>query len=217
MVLGTETTTLDAAGTVTAVHDMAGVSLADVRVAAAGFVGHIEQIPPMVSAVKIDGKRLHELAREGKEVERAPRPVVVYSLDVAPTEDPATFRLEVRCGSGTYVRTLAADIGTALGGGAHVGMLRRTAVGSFGEDQARPVDHPQLLSMVEGLRDLRRIEVDEVVAVAIAHGKMLDRTLLGLARDDAGPWAMVGPDGTLSAVYETRDETLVKPSVVIPA
>ena len=83
----------------------------------------------MVSAVKIGGQRLHDLARQGIEVERPPRPVTVYQLDVAPADAPGVFRLEVQCSSGTYVRTLAADIGTALGGGAH--LLLAGALGLF--------------------------------------------------------------------------------------
>src|SRR5204863_532656 len=83
---------LVAAGEVTAVHDMPGIDLDDVRAAAARFVGDIEQVPPMVSAVKVGGRRLHELARAGVEVERAPRPVTVHRLDVEATDDPAVFR-----------------------------------------------------------------------------------------------------------------------------
>ncbi len=216
VVLGAETTTLDAEGTVTATHDMAGVTLDDVRRAAAAFVGDILQIPPMVSAVKIDGRRLHELAREGKEVERAPRPVSVYSIAVEPTNDPATFLLDVRCGSGTYVRSLAADIGAALGGGAHVGMLRRTAIGSFTEDQAQPVDDPVLLSLTEGLRDQLSVRAVDEIALAVRHGKVLERAAFGLDGDSvAGPWAVIGADGELLAVYEAHKGDTVKPAVVV--
>ena len=93
----------------------------------------------MVSALKVDGKRLHELAREGIEVERQPRPVTVHRFTVAPTDDPLVVRAEVECSSGTYVRTLAADLGHALGGGAHLRDLRRTAIGSFTLAEARPL------------------------------------------------------------------------------
>ncbi|HRW39594.1 MAG TPA: tRNA pseudouridine(55) synthase TruB, partial [Aquihabitans sp.] len=122
VVLGVETSTLDAAGEVTATHDMAGTTLDDVRRAAGAFVGDIEQIPPMVSAVKVGGKRLHELARQGIEVERQPRPVTVHTLDVlpGPEGEPLVVTIAVSCSSGTYVRTLAADLGAALGGGAHL-------------------------------------------------------------------------------------------------
>lgn len=216
MVLGTETTTLDAEGEVTATHDMAGIDLATVRAAAAGFVGAIEQIPPMVSAVKIDGRRLHELAREGVEVERAPRPVTIHTLDVAATDEPATFELTVSCSSGTYIRTLAADIGTALGGGAHVGTLRRTAIGSFVEADACPIDvlgPERLLSLADGLRDRASVVVDDDVAAAVRNGKVLEQAVLGV--EGAGPWAVLDAAGALLAVYEPHRGSTAKPAVVV--
>jgi hypothetical protein len=100
---------------------MAGVTLDDVRRAAATLTGDILQVPPMVSAVKIDGKRLHELARQGKEVDRPARPVSVYRFEVDELPGrPGVFHASVDCSSGTYIRVLAADIGHALGGGAHL-------------------------------------------------------------------------------------------------
>ena len=120
-VLGVETSTLDAAGEVVATHDMSAVTLTDVeRVVAKHLIGEIDQIPPMVSAIKIDGKRLHELAREGIEVERKPRRVTVSRCDVATTSEPNVFSLHVECSAGTYIRTIADDIGHLLGGGAHL-------------------------------------------------------------------------------------------------
>src|SRR3954452_6758379 len=126
VVLGVETSTLDAAGEVTATHAMAPVTIDEARAAAATLTGAILQVPPMVSAVQIGGKRLHELARQGIEVEREARPVAVHCLDFMPPDDPAVLHIEVQCSSGTYVRTLAADLGTRLGGGAHLRNLRRT-------------------------------------------------------------------------------------------
>ena len=115
---GTETSTLDAAGEVVATHDMTGLDPDAVRRGAAALTGDIEQVPPMVSALKVGGRRLHELAREGIEVEREARPVHVSRFDVEPTSDPLVWRAVVDCSSGTYVRSLAADLGHALGGGA---------------------------------------------------------------------------------------------------
>ncbi|MEK7292632.1 MAG: tRNA pseudouridine(55) synthase TruB, partial [Actinomycetota bacterium] len=120
VVLGSETNTLDSSGTVTATYDMSQVTLPQARDAARVLSGEIKQIPPMVSAIKIGGKRLHELAREGIEVERTARPVTVYSFDVEATSEPLVLRIKVRCSAGTYVRTLAADLGKLLGGGAHL-------------------------------------------------------------------------------------------------
>ncbi|HEY5697646.1 MAG TPA: tRNA pseudouridine(55) synthase TruB, partial [Acidimicrobiales bacterium] len=165
-VFGTETSTLDASGEVTATHEMA-VTPEQVAQAATAFVGEIEQIPPMVSAVRVDGKRLHELAREGKEVERKPRRVTVHRYEVVPTDDPLVYRAEVECSSGTYIRTLAADLGAALGGGAHLTDLRRTQIGSFGEAESRPVDDVTLLPPREGLRDYAQTTVDHDMAFLV--------------------------------------------------
>src|SRR3954468_14923520 len=105
VVLGTETSSLDDEGEVVASHDMSGVGIDDVRAAAARFVGDIEQVPPMVSAVKVGGRRLHELARKGEEVGRPPRPAPVHRLDVSAAPEPSVFAMAVGCSSGTYVRT----------------------------------------------------------------------------------------------------------------
>ena len=212
IVLGTETSTLDASGEITVVHDMSLIGADDVRRAAAGLVGELQQIPPMVSAVRVGGRRLHEIAREGGEVDRAPRPVTVHHFEVAATADPAVYEASVSCSSGTYVRVLAADLGTALGGGAHLRDLRRVAVGSFTVDEAWPVDGLQLLPAAVGLRDLPGVIVDEGTAVDVGHGKVLDRDRL--AASGEGPWPVHGPDGTLIAVYEDH-QGRVKPAVVL--
>lgn len=219
VVLGTETSTLDASGEVTATHDMARVTLEQVRVAAATFLGDIEQIPPMVSAVKIDGQRLYELARKGIEVERPARPVTIHeiSVDPGPSGETGVYSLRAVCSSGTYVRTLAADIGTALGGGAHLRALRRTAVGPYTLDDARPlesVDAEAVRPMVEAVRHLASVTVDDEVAEAVGFGKVLERDTLGIEGD--GPWAVLASDDRLLAVYEPYQGTTVKPSLVIP-
>ncbi len=139
IVLGTATSTLDASGEVTGHWDMAAV---DARRRCAPrprrLTGDILQVPPMVSADPGRRPRLHELAREGIEVEREARPVTVHRFDVGDPIGPGAFPIEVTCSSGTYIRSLAADVGTALGGGAHLRDLRRTAIGSFTVDQAGP-------------------------------------------------------------------------------
>ena len=218
VVLGTATSTLDAAGEVTGTWDMGGVGLDDVRRAAAGFVGDILQVPPMVSAVKIGGKRLHELARAGVEVERAARPVTVYRLEVCSADgvEPGVFAIEVQCSSGTYIRTLAADIGTALGGGAHLRNLRRTAIGSFTLGDATPLDSvgpDAFLPAVEALRDYRAVRVDEATAALVRTGRVLRAADLGA--DGVGPWAVVTSGGELLAMYEAHGGDTVKPAVVV--
>lgn len=215
VVLGTETDTLDDSGAVTARHEMS-VSPAQVRtVVAEQLSGPIMQVPPMVSALKVDGRRLHELARAGIEVPREPRPVTVHRFEVEATDDPLVYRIEVSCSAGTYVRSLAADLGTRLGGGAHLRRLRRTACGSFTADEATSPDEPHLLTLREALRDVPALVVDEATAGLVGHGRALDRAVVGAAGD--GPWAVVGPTGDLLAVYEPLGERSVKPAVVIPA
>ena len=211
--LGVETDTLDADGVITARYDMAGVSLHEVRAAALSFRGAIEQIPPMVSAVKVDGRRLHELAREGKEVERKPRQVTVHQLEIDATDAEDTFTMTVRCSSGTYVRTLAADIGTHLGGGAHVRSLRRTAVGPFTQERATALEEISLMPLVAGMEGRSLVTVDGELEAAIRYGKVLDREELGVVGE--GPWGVISNPGNLLAVYEPHRGSTVKPAVVV--
>jgi tRNA pseudouridine55 synthase len=216
IVLGIETSTLDAAGEVTATYDMSAVTDEQVRAATVPLIGEIEQIPPMVSAVKVDGKRLHELAREGKVVERTPRPVTVYRYDIEPVEgEPGVWRCEVDCSSGTYVRTLAADLGTALGGGAHLRALRRTAVGGFTLDDANSMEAPILRPLADAVRHFPSVIADSQLAVDVGHGKVLDRDRLGVG-EEPGPWAILDERGELLAVYAAH-KGATKPMVVIPA
>jgi tRNA pseudouridine55 synthase len=207
VVFGVETSTLDASGVVTATHEMQP-DLADVRAAAAQLTGDILQVPPMVSALKVDGRRLHELAREGVEVERSPRPVTVHRFDVEPTDDPLVVRVVVECSSGTYVRTLAADLGHLLGGGAHLRDLRRTAIGSFTGEAASHLGALVLLAPSEALRDYPARTVDEEEARLVGHGRALE------LRGETGPVAGRPEDGDLLGVYEP-DGPRLAPAVVL--
>ena len=216
VVLGTATSTLDSSGDVTGTWDMEDVSLADVRGAALALTGEIEQVPPMVSALKVGGKRLHALAREGIEVERAARPVSVYRYDVTPGMTPGVFRIEVECSSGTYVRVLAADLGEALGGGAHLRNLRRTRIGSFTTEDARLVDEltpAVVLTPAQAMRDLDQVVVPVDAQKLVARGLPLDRVPLGVAGE--GPWGLVDDAHHLLAVYEATETDRIKPAVVI--
>jgi tRNA pseudouridine55 synthase len=211
VVLGTETSTLDDEGDVTATYDMRGVSLDEVRSAALELTGPIEQVPPMVSAVKVGGRRLHELARAGIEVERAPRPVTVDRFDVAPTSDDGVFAIEVICSSGTYVRSLAADLGRALGGGAHLRRLRRTAIGPHTLAEARPLEGLVLQPMAAAVAHLPGVTVGADGAELLATGRLPELDLQG-----TGPWALHGAGGELLAVAE-RDGGRIKPGIVLVA
>lgn len=132
--LGISTTTHDAEGEIVATRPV-NLSQTEVEQALARFVGTIEQIPPMHSAVKQDGKKLYKLARRGITVERQPRQVEVFALTLLDWSPPRA-RVEIRCGPGTYIRALARDLGDALGCGAYLAELRRTQSGRFTVDQA---------------------------------------------------------------------------------
>jgi len=218
---GVATDTLDAAGAVLERAPMP-ISRDDVLRAMQRFVGRIEQVPPMVSAVKIGGRRLHELARRGEEIERAARPVTIDRFDLESFE-PGPYPLAtvvVECSSGTYVRTLAADLGAALDGRAHLAALRRLRVGAFTLDDAHPLDDvvaragDVVLSPAASMRALTTIAVAGETARAVAHGATFSATaLLGDDRGP-GPFAVVDDAGALLAVYERRGAG-VKPAVVL--
>jgi tRNA pseudouridine55 synthase len=244
VVFGVATDTLDAAGEITLRRPMT-LERGDVEAAAAKFVGEIEQVPPMVSAVKVGGRRLHELARRGEEVERAPRMVRIDRIDVEAFtggEYPRATLL-VECGSGTYLRSLAADLGVALGGVAHLTGLRRLRVGTFTLDEAHTLEEVAgapaevLLPALEAVRHLDRIDVDATVARGVSHGATFPAAVLaGASASPAGrlarpsppgdphpppgfgpgarPVAVVGPEGSLLALYD-RGRAAARPLVVL--
>jgi tRNA pseudouridine55 synthase len=215
IVLGVATSTLDAAGEVTGEWDMSSVTPDQVREAAAALTGDLLQVPPMVSALKVGGKRLHALAREGIEIEREARPVRVDRFDVV-SQDGNLVDASIDCSSGTYVRVLAADLGTALGGGAHVGQLRRTAVGPWNLDDATGLDRLDESSVIPPagcVPWLERIEVDADLAARVANGRVLDMDTLGASGQ--GPWSVVDRAERLLAVYQRHRSLEAKPVVVL--
>jgi tRNA pseudouridine55 synthase len=214
VVLGFATSTEDAEGSETARGDPSGLTAEGVAAALTGFVGEIDQVPPMFSAVRVAGRRLHESARAGKEVERSPRKVVVHALDLLafePARDGlARARIAVRCGKGTYVRTLASALGQAVGVPAHLGALRRTASGPFLIATAIPLDEMErlsreapadlaarLVSPADALAAFPAVPVGPAEALALAQGKILPRKApapLCRALDaEGGLVAVVGP------------------------
>ena len=209
VVLGSTTNTLDSAGVVSATFDMSGVTLDAARDAARQLTGPIMQTPPMVSALRVGGVRLHELARQGIEIERKPRPVTVYEFDVDSTFDPLVLAIRVRCSAGTYVRTLAADLGALLGGGAHLRNLRRVAVGEFDVSQALPPLEAHLLPAITAVRNLTSVVVDDATASMVRHGRVLN------AWAGVAPWALSDEHGSLLAVYEPFGDGQAKPVVVL--
>jgi tRNA pseudouridine55 synthase len=221
IVFGIATTTLDSSGDIIDQRPMP-LTRDEVEAATEHFLGDIEQMPPMVSAVRVGGRRLHELARQGKEVDRAPRHVHVDRFDIEAFEPGpypvATIRVE--CGSGTFIRSLAADVGEALGGCAHLRALRRLRVGSFALDEAHPLEVIEadsdavVLPPAAAMRDLPHVELDTEQVRAVGHGVTFPATVLLGETADPGPFALVDRAGDLVAVYERR-KAAVKPAVVL--
>lgn len=214
--LGVATSTLDAAGDVVGQWDMSDVTLQRARNAAVQLTGEILQVPPMVSAVKIGGRRLHSLARAGVEVERVARPVTVHRFDIESLEG-GVLSAHVDCSSGTYVRVLAADLGEALGGGAHIRSLRRTAVGPWTADAAvalDALDASAVLPPSQCLPWLETVVVSGDRAAQVRNGRVLDRA--DLPATGPGPWAVHDDVGDLLAVYRSHTGDRAKPAVVLP-
>ena len=138
--LGTATDTLDADGVVVEERPVPELSIDDVAAVASGMLGAQSQVPPMVSAVKVGGERLYKLAREGVEVERAPREITVSAFAVAVGDTPDEWRFDVECSTGTYVRVLLSDLARALGTVGHLSALRRVASGRFRVEDAVTVE-----------------------------------------------------------------------------
>lgn len=218
--LGRRTATGDAEGEVVETGSEE-VARGELHAALANFTGHIEQIPPMYSALKKDGQRLYRLARAGQEVERPPRPVTIHQLELLGTEGPE-FSLAVACSKGTYIRTLVEDIAASLGTCAYVVSLRRTAVGPFtnprlwtlaelealAEQGSEALDEA-LLSPDAALHGLPDLTVSGPLAQALLHGqKVACDGPSGFFRVYA-PWGFLG-------VAERLDEGLLAPRRMFP-
>ena len=147
--LGLTTDTEDVTGTVLDTHSGELPTQDEVISACARFVGNVKQIPPMYSALKVDGKKLYELAREGKTIEREARDITIFSLEAAPTDAISDYTLDVHCSSGTYIRTLCADIGASLGCGGVMASLRRTSAGGFDIADSTTLDALEQMSVSE--------------------------------------------------------------------
>lgn len=185
--LGVSTDTGDAEGQVVEQVDNVSVTGEQVSQALDGFVGTIDQVPPMYSAIKQQGVPLYKLARQGKEVERASRRITIYSIDMLGMENN-DLHIEVHCSKGTYIRTLADDLGRMLACGAHVKELRRLQAGAFDEsdsvtlerlhelrqagepDEFSPIDE-YLLPMDRAVADLPEVELPDVTAGWIKQGQ----------------------------------------------
>lgn len=218
--LGVRTTTADAEGEVVETRPVA-VTRREFEAVLARFVGTIEQMPPMHSALKRDGRPLYEYARRGIEVEREPRSVRVLRLELL-AFDGAAARVAVECSKGTYVRTLAEDIGAALGCGAHLAALRRTQVGRMTLERAVALDALEampaavrrewLLPVDALLGDLPRVDLGPRQATRFAHGGQLD---LGVPTEGPGRRRVYGPDERLLGVADLDERGVLNPRRLI--
>lgn len=195
--LGVETDTLDRTGRTVFTHHVPVLSEKDISDALAPFRGPIEQVPPMFSALKRDGRPLYAYARAGQSVARQPRHVVIHTLDLLAYLPPDRLSVRVRCSKGTYVRSLAADIGQHLGVGAHLQELRRTASGPFSIAQAVTLEQLTecvakalplpMLSVLDALVHVPKVTVNETQALALSRGQRLAWAALAHAGDSPGP------------------------------
>ena len=220
---GVATDTLDADGQEVSRAPMP-VSREDVESVLGSLTGEIDQVPPMVSAIKVGGRRLYELAREGQEVERVARRVTVYSLEITSFEEGPYPLVGLRavCGKGVYVRTLADDLAGALGGSAHLAALRRVRVGSHsvGEHPAGGLGPDELgeweklmLSPSEGLADLPRWVADAPALEMVRNGRRLSASVAPSIAEEQ-PARVVDDCGRLWAVYRRSGSQLI-PEVVL--
>lgn len=224
---GAATDTEDAAGRITERGDPAGLDAARIAAALPGFLGEIRQVPPMYSAVRVGGRRLHRAARRGETVARTARLVQVHAVDLVgfePARDGlATARLAVRCGKGTYLRTLAADLGRVLGVPAHLAALRRTEAGPFRIGQALALEEAEsmarsapdelrarLLSPEEALGHLPAARLDQARSRDLGHGRPLAWAAA------PGLFRALDPDGRLLAVCRS-DGRYLRPVRVLRA
>lgn len=212
---GIATDSLDADGVETERAPMS-FSVDDLRQTLEKFKGELVQVPPMVSALKVRGKRLYDLARAGQEIVREPRQVSITELELTDFDPQPEFpigTIRVVSSKGTYIRTLADDIARDLGGRAHLIGLRRTRVGPFGLENAASLDdlaewHGHLLPPSEAVSELSKWFVTDDEAESISHGRALS------APDEGGPWAMLGSGDELMGVYR-RDGVQAVAEVVL--
>jgi len=203
--LGSSTTTDDAQGEVVTTASTAGLTEEAVLTALGAFVGTIDQVPSTVSAIKVGGRRAHELARAGEEFVLESRSIRVDSIEVheiREAESGIDLDVSVRCSSGTYIRSIARDLGARLRTGGHLTALRRTAVGPFALATARTLEQLAEEMALIPITDAARTafpsyELDDAQAVDVSFGRKL-----GLDLGRSGPVAMFDPDGEFLALYE---------------
>lgn len=218
MVLGVETDSQDGTGKVIQTRPATPAGAAELRLLEEKFTGELEQIPPMFSALKKDGVRLYQLARQGKEVDRQPRQITIHSLRLYQTSAPAEIEFEVECSRGTYIRTLASDMGKDLGCGAHLKSLCRTACGHLTLAQAISLDDLKncpadaalrLLPLATALNHLRAVSWPSRVISRLRLGQQ--DLLFEIGRPQSGERLVriLDPRGALAALAEWTEDAAV--------
>jgi tRNA pseudouridine55 synthase len=210
--LGSSTDTYDSEGTVTATRPVEDIDEDKFFDILQTFVGEIEQVPPPYSAVKVKGRKAYEMARQGEEVDLEPRTIQVYSLDILEWAPPEVV-IDVYCSSGTYVRSLANDLGKALGTGAHLIGLRRTKSGRFTLRDAVPLRrlkesfdagdwYKYLIPAADALGDWPMVELDADQVELIRHGHRVP------AEPESKGWARgISQQGDLVALLQLDEES----------
>lgn len=212
--LGASTTTDDFEGEIISQTSAAHITDAEILSAIANLTGDIMQKPAKVSAIKIDGKRAYQRVRDGEDVDIPARPVTVKRFEVLESrQSPREVDVVVECSSGTYIRSLARDLGEALGVGGHLTALRRTEVGPFSLDDASPLDSMELsLNLDEALvRCYPRLDVTAEESHKLAMGQWLE------PRGVKGTYAAVGPDGRSIALVKEKGKRLSTVFVAHPS
>ena len=204
--LGEETDTLDADGRIVRSAPV-DVSRAEIERACAALVGDSFQTPPAYSAVKVGGRKLYEAARKGDALEAPARRIRVDAFEVS-AFDGRDVEVRITCSGGTYVRVLVADVGRALGCGAHLVRLRRTAIGPFPVEDARPPGEGTPEPIERAIGHLPKIRLEPEEARAASHGRILAPAGID------GPYAVYGPDDALKGIYRD-DGAKARPEVVL--
>jgi tRNA pseudouridine55 synthase len=212
---GVETDTYDADGTITARDDLGALAVTADAIAAAlaKRTGPQLQAPPIFSAIKVGGRRMHKLARAGEVVDRAPRPVTFHKLALVSLERPADARpyavVDIECSKGTYVRSLAFDLGRDLGCGGHLAALRRTRTGAYAEDRAIPLDHidrervAAAMIPMPAITGMPSVTLDPKLETLVANAVMMSAEALG-AIPEAPIFQLVDEAGRLLALVSVR-------------
>jgi tRNA pseudouridine55 synthase len=213
--LGRSSPTEDVEGEVTLLPDADIPTRDQIDRAAAALTGEIQQRPPAFSALKVGGRRAYDLARAGKQVDLKPRTVTVYELKVVEYVYPE-LTLDVRCGGGTYVRSLGRDLAESVGSAAVMSALTRTAIGAFCIDRAVSLESltrenfaSRLLPAIEAVSELPQIAVDQAQENEIVNGRWITRDRL--PESDSSEYAAIRGDGTLLAILAAQEPGRLRP------